>query len=344
MKIEDIARLANVSKSAVSLAINGKPGVSAETRQRILNIVEEQNYVPLRSVTNRSKKKRTIRFIACKSPDLITDQYQSLPFFNELISYLSSEINNYPYDLVISTFDENTILKELNEAEQEQESEGIILLGTNLTKKQICLIHNHYENLVILDTHHPDIKVNFVSINNFLGGYLAADYVIEQGHKKIGYVKGVPTITNFKERKQGFFSRLQESSLTIPDNFIFELSAMEIQNGIEIKKTFELLEELPTAIFCENDYMAISLMKSLKSIGIIIPDQISVVGFDDIRESLVISPELTTLQVNKREMAIQTLNQLDQLINKSSATKHVQVNTSLIERESTTSIKQKNED
>lgn len=342
MKIEDIARLANVSKSAVSLAINGKPGVSPETRQRILNIVEEHDYVPLRNVTNRSKKKRTIRFIACKSPDLITDQYQSLPFFNELISYLSSGINNYPYDLVISTFDENTFLKELNEAEQEQKSEGIILLGTNLNKKQICLIHNHYENLVILDTHHPDINANFISINNFLGGYLAADYLIEQGHEKIGYVKGVPTITNFQERKHGFLSRLQEASLTILDHFIFELSAMEIQNGDEIIKTFEGLEEYPTAIFCENDYMAISLMKSLKNIGIIVPDQVSIVGFDDIRESLVINPELTTLQVNKKEMAIQTLDLLDQLINKTSATKHIQVNTSLVERESTAPIRRDN--
>src|SRR5699024_8393032 len=231
MKIYDIARLANVSKSAVSLAINGKPGVSAKTREYILNIVEKYNYVPLRNVNSQSKKKGTIRFIACKSPDLINEYYQDLPFFNELISYLSSEINNYPYDLIISTFDENTILKELNEMEKEHSSEGIILLGTNLSKKQIHLIHNQYNNLVILDTHHPEINANFVSINNFLGGYIAADYLICQGHEKIGYVKGVPTITNFKERNHGFFSRLEESSLAIADKFIFKLSAMVIHNG-----------------------------------------------------------------------------------------------------------------
>lgn len=343
MKIEDIARIANVSKTAVSLAINGKAGVSAETRQRILSIVEEYNYIPLRNVINSSNKKKDIRFIACKSPDLITDQYQELPFFYELISYLSSGINNYPYNLLISTFDEDTILQELKEAERQQSSEGIILLGTNLTKEQIHSIHNNYTNLVILDTHHPEINANFVSINNFLGGYIAADYLIKQGHEKIGYAKGVPTMSNFKERKHGFLSRLEKDSLTISDDFTFELSAMEIRSDSDVRKTFESLKEYPTAVFCENDYMAISLMKSLNSTGIKIPDQVSIVGFDDISESRVITPELTTIQVNKKEMALQTLDLLDKLINKSAETKHIQINTTLIERESSSANKKKAE-
>lgn len=334
MKIDDIARLANVSKSAVSLAINGKPGVSAKTREYILNIVEKYNYVPLRNVNSQSKKKGTIRFIACKSPDLINEYYQDLPFFNELISYLSSVINDYPYDLVISTFDENTILKELKEIEKEYSSEGIILLGTNLNKSQIRTIHNEYNNLIILDTHHPEINANFVSINNFLGGYQAAAYLIAQGHEKIGYAKGIPTITNFKERKNGFFSKLEEVSMTILDKHIFEFSAMEIKDGSGVRNELKSLEELPTAIFCENDYIAISLMKLLTKIGIKIPEQISIIGFDDISESRVITPELTTLQVNKKEMAIQTLDLLDKIIKKDSETKHIQVNTSLIKRES----------
>lgn len=336
MKLEDIARLANVSKAAVSLAINGKPGVSSETRQHILKIVEENNYVPLRNMSNRQKKKRVIRFVACKSPNLITDQYQDLPFFSELISYLSSEINNYPYNLVISTFDEETLLMELNEAEKEQNSEGIILLGTNLTKNMIDLIQNNYSNLVILDTRHPDLNANFVSINNFLGGYQAADYLITSGHKKIGYANGIPRITNFIERKHGFLSRLQESSVTIPDEFIFELAAMELSEGHEVRKALESLKELPTAIFCENDYMAISLMKTLLNIGVRIPEQVSIIGFDNISESRVITPELTTIQVNKREMAIQTLGLLDNLINHGAEAKQIQVNTTLIERESST--------
>lgn len=338
MKLEDIARLANVSKSAVSLAINGKPGVSKETRERILKIAEEHNYVPRRHLGKQSKKNRTIRFVVCKSPDLITDHYQDLPFFNELISYLSAEINNYPYDLIISTFDEDKFLTDLNNAENEQTSEGIILLGTNLNREQIQQIQNAYAKLVILDTHHPDINANFVAINNFLGGYQAADHLITSGHKKIGYAQGIPRIMNFRQRKEGFLSRMKESSLNIPNKYKFQFPAMEINENEEMKKTFESLSDLPTAIFCENDYIAISLIKTLDTIGIKTPEDISVIGFDNISESRVITPELSTIKVNKRELAIQTLELLENIIHNADENKHVFINTTLIVRNSSSTV------
>lgn len=336
MKIEDIAHLANVSTSAVSLALNGKPGVSEATRSRILKIVEEHNYVPLRKSQKKAKQKEKIRFIACKSPDLITEEYRSLPFFNELISYLSSEISEYPYDLVISTFDKNSLLEELAEVEQEQASAGIILLGTNLSSEQIKEIQEEYKKIVILDTHFPELSSNFVSINNYLGGYQAADYLIRLGHVKIGYVMGIPRIQNFIERKDGFYKRLKENNLTLSDPFLFQLPAMEINDGENIQQRFETLSEKPTAFFCENDYMAISLIKLLKRLSIDVPGDISVLGFDNISESKVVSPELTTMQVKKRNIAKQTLELLSSQIENTSLyeTRHIQVNTGLIERES----------
>ncbi|WP_413527142.1 LacI family DNA-binding transcriptional regulator [Marinilactibacillus psychrotolerans] len=338
MKIEDIAQLANVSKSAVSLAINGKPGVSDETREKILAIAKENNYKPLRSTPNRINNKSTIRFIISKSPDLITEQYYNLPFFNELIGHLSSSISDYPYDLVISTFDERTLLEELEAAEKVQKSKGIVLLGTNIDKSNINLIRKNFKNLVIIDTHYPDVDANFVAINNFLGGYLAAEYLIDNGHNKIGYVMGIPRIANFKERKKGFFSKIKNEGLSISENHIFKLPAMKIQEGSELNEFLLNNDDLPTAIFCENDYMAISLIRHLKNSNIKVPEQISVVGFDDIPESRVTTPELTTIQVDKKEMAIQTLVLLEKQIQKHTTHKHIQVNTSLIERGSSQQI------
>lgn len=341
MKIEDIARLANVSSSAVSLALNGKAGVSEETRSRILKIVEEHNYVPLRKSQKKINQKKKIRFIACKSPDLITEHYQSLPFFNELISYLSSEISQYPYDLVISTFDKESILEELAEIEEEQSSAGIILLGTNLSSEQIKEIQEVYQKIVILDTHFPELSSNFVSINNYLGGYQAADYLLNLGHSRIGYVMGIPRIQNFNERKDGFFKRLKEDNIILPENYLFQLPAMEINDGQIIQQNFESLSEKPTAFFCENDYMAISLIKLFKRLSLDVPKDISVLGFDNISESKVVSPELTTMQVKKRNIAKQTLELLFPQIENTSlyGTRHIQVNTDLIERESCARLK-----
>ncbi|WP_239257072.1 LacI family DNA-binding transcriptional regulator [Listeria ilorinensis] len=336
MKLEDIARLANVSKSAVSLALNGKPGVSEETRLHILKIVEENNYVPLRNTNKKNKKKSAIRFIACKSPDLITDQYQNLPFFSELLSYLSAEIASYPYDLIISTFEIQTFLEELSEAEKEQPSAGIILLGTNLSAEEIRRIQQEYPKMVILDTRHPHIPANFVSINNFLGGYMAADHLLKLAHQKIGYVMGLPRIKNFEERKNGFYARLEEAGITIPDTHIFHLPAMQIKEEAVVKEMFANLSERPSALFCENDYMAISMIKMLQSLSIKVPEQISVLGFDNINESKVITPELTTVHVKKRDIAEQTLALLTKQIKADTMfeTRQIQVNTSLIERAS----------
>ncbi|AHI55530.1 LacI family DNA-binding transcriptional regulator [Listeria ivanovii] len=336
MKLEDIARLANVSKSAVSLALNGKTGVSEETRLHILKIVEENNYIPLRNTNKKRQKKSVIRFIACKSPDLITDQYQTLPFFSELLSYLSAEITSYPYELIISTFDATTILEELAEAEKEQTSAGLILLGTNLGAEEISRVQQVYPKIVILDTHHPHIPANFVSINNFLGGYTAADYLLQLSHKKIGYVMGLPRIKNFEERKSGFFTRLKEAEITISKQHIFHLPAMQIQEDPSVKEAIAQLPELPSAIFCENDYMAISMIKMLQSQSIKVPEQISVLGFDNINESKVITPELTTVHVKKRDIAEQTLALLSKQIKADAKfeTRQIQVNTSLIERTS----------
>src|SRR5690625_809638 len=150
MRIEDIAKLANVSKSAVSLALNGKPGVSQETRDLIIKIASDNNYVPLRSVRKKSVSgNKIIRFVACKNNDIVTDDFESQPFFNELIGFLSLEMRNHPYSLLITSVDTDNLVQQLSAYEKEQQSEGIILLGTNLSVDQIQAVQSVQKNTVI---------------------------------------------------------------------------------------------------------------------------------------------------------------------------------------------------
>lgn len=106
--------------------------------------------------------------------------------------------------MVISTFDATTILEELAEAEKEQPTAGLILLGTNLNAEEINRIQQEYPKIVVLDTHHPHISANFVSINNFLGGYKAADYLLQLAHTKIGYVMGYHALKILMSGKVAF--------------------------------------------------------------------------------------------------------------------------------------------
>ncbi|MFV0380765.1 MAG: LacI family DNA-binding transcriptional regulator [Breznakia sp.] len=342
MKIDDIARLANISKSAVSLALNGKPGVSETTRQKVLEIVEEYNYIPLR---NHNKKMITenkiIRFVACYDDDndIVTRSYQSLPFFNELLNYLHEDVKNYPFTFLISTINSNTFLDELKGLENEQPSDGFIVLGTNLREQQIKDIMSIQQNLVVLDTCFPNLNCDFITMNNYQGAYNASMSLIEKGHRSIGLVKGNPTFYNFMKREKGFLDALNRHGLSLKKEHILNFPAMVIRNQIDDFPSLKKFDKMPTAFFCENDYIAISLIKTLKSFGYMIPEDISVIGFDDISETTVISPELTTMRVRKDVIAKEALRLLSQKFAKEKdLSQHVFVNTTLVERESCASL------
>lgn len=338
MKIEDIAKLANVSKSAVSLAINGKPGVSEQTRQHILNIIEENNYVPLRASKNKPEIKN-IRFIACKNEGVIDDSFSDMPFFNELLATLSIEASKRSYNVTIDTINLNDVIGELAKLNATKTAAATILLGTNLSREQVNSITEANPHIIIIDNYFENIDTNFVSINNSLGGYLATKHIIDNGHTQIGYVHGKPRIKNFDERRRGFIKAMEHHGLTHNSEFDFMLDGMVIHTDQAIQDKLSKLEILPTAFVCENDYIAISLLKSLTMMGINVPTQTSIIGFDNIGECQVVTPELTTIKVHKDEIINQTLNIIDEQLSSNNFNNvHIQINPKLIERNSVNKI------
>lgn len=338
MKIEDIAKLANVSTSAVSLAINGKPGVSEQTRKHILKIIEEHNYVPLR--TSKAKvDMKNIRFIACTNEDVIDDTFSDMPFFNELLSTLTIEASKRSYIVTIHTIDLNNVIGELSRLNVLQSTDSTILLGTNLTREQANEIAKSNPHIIIIDNYYQNIDTNFVSINNSLGSYMATKYIIEKGHTQIGYVFGKPRIKNFTERRRGFIQAMDRFGLKHNKKFDFTLDGMSIKSDSYIQKQISDLDTLPTAFVCENDYIAISLLKTLNIMGIKVPEQTSIIGFDNIGECQVVTPELATIKVHKDEIVNQTLNIIDkQTVSNNFNKVHVQINPELIERNSVINI------
>ncbi|MCG7383034.1 LacI family DNA-binding transcriptional regulator [Paenibacillus sp. ACRRY] len=338
MKIDDIARLAGVSKAAVSLAFNNKPGVSEQTREHILNIAEAHGYKPRTIKPGREIQKSAnaiIRFVACKNADIVTEHYDTLPFFNELIHHITDQVKQHGNTLVISSIDIQNLQNELEVLEKEQPSAGILLLGTNLTPPMIEHIQSIHTNVVILDTCFEHVDANFVSINNTLGGYQAGKHVVNLGHRNIGYVKSNARIPNFIKREEGFRAALAEHGLSVKDALTFELSPMRVMPQEDFQQAIQQLQEMPTAIFCENDYMAISAIKSLQNIGIRVPEDISVMGFDNIFEAKVISPELTTVHVKKDILAKTAVKLIiDQLDHRQNSGVHIYVNTEVVERRS----------
>lgn len=338
MKIDDIAKLANVSKSAVSLALNGKVGVSQETRDKIIKIAQENGYIP-RPVVKQNylqTQSKFLRFVACTNKGIVTEQYESLPFFTELIRSLEQQIGAKGYSLVVSSIKLETLESEITRLENEHQSAGILLLGTNLTPEHIQTIQQVQPNLVVLDTCYEMMNTNFVVMNNTLGAYQAGKYLINLGHTNIGYVESNTRMYNFEMRRNGFIEALIENNLELDQENIYQLSPTTISSQVEfIEKIKNNKKNLPTAIFCEADYMAISVIKSLHELGIRVPEDISVIGFDNIFESQVVTPELTTVNVKKDKISALAVDKIIKSIENADEDKmKIFVDTELIVRKS----------
>lgn len=317
MKMEDIAKLASVSKSAVSIALSGKPGISEDTRTRILKIVKDSGYLP-RSMIKADKfysLTKTLRFVACTNSGIVLEQYYKQPFFMELIHHIEEQCRARGYSLFFSSVTTDHLEDAIQSMETEHESNGIILLGTNLTQEQIQLIAKKQPNLVVLDTCLETLNMNFIVMNNVMGAYQAGRYLLELGHTRIGYVQSNSRMYNFDSRKRGFLQALEEDKLTIDKAHYFGVSPTVVTAQEEfMHKITELKDNLPTALFCECDYIAISVMKALSELGIRIPQDISIIGFDNIQESTIITPELTTVHVEKGTIAELAVSKLVDMI------------------------------
>lgn len=333
IKMSDIAKIANVSKSAVSLAINGKDGISEETRQKILKTIAEQGYVPLRK--NRKNNVQgigEITFMAVTTKGVVRNNYRSLPFFNSLISALSVDIGQLDGTLRTVTVPAEELAEKLDDV-VDSSPNGVLVLGTDLTKKQVLLIKQRIRNVVFLDTYFEDVLADFVTMDNYQGAQLAASYILKKGYREIGYFASEKLMSNFNERRRGFREKLMSSGLQVDNDHFYFISPTELNpRGLDLNI---LGKNLPDAIFCEDDYIAIRLVKAARKVGIKIPEDLAVMGFDDIYEGTLISPELSTVHVPIDQIAHQAIMQLQgQFRFKDWNPQKTLVATSLIKRES----------
>lgn len=348
ISIADIAELAGVSVTTVSLALNNKKGVGKKTKERILKIAEEQNYKPLRMSKvkkeamkeDMQKDKLNLKFIVAINNEVVNTNFRTQPFFNSLVNTLVHDSNNDQYNIVISAVDSNDLTKELATYNQSDDIDGLIILATDLSNKVLTsLIEQTDKPLLFLDATNQLLDANFIGINNEQGIYLALSHLVENGHSNIGYVMSENRINNFNERLLAF----EKYSINLGLNFNLKdsilASPITIEAQDEVEKQLTDLDTIPEAFLCENDVIAISFIKTLNQMGYSVPDDISVIGFDNIREGSVITPELTTIEVNQGLIVDTAVNQLISIIENKSSTQHIYINCKLVERNSVKRIK-----
>ncbi|WP_123041134.1 LacI family DNA-binding transcriptional regulator [Cohnella candidum] len=338
MKLDDIARLAGVSKAAVSLALNGKPGIGPETRERILQIANEHGYQPKTKTAPRDQQAGSITFLVFANSGIVLEQYYQQPFFRELIHFIEERCRAHGYSLLFSSVDMLNVQEGIRKVTDEKRSDGVILLGTNLNKELLEQVTDSMSTpFVVLDTCFETLPIPFIQINNVMGGYQAGKHLCGLGHRDIGYIASDIRIRNFDDRRVGFMQALRETRVELDEEKVFSVAPTILSSQDELKKQLSAYLDkglaLPAALFCECDYIAISAIKSLTELGFRVPNDVSVVGFDNISEAMIVSPELTTVHVEKERMAHLAVDLLiESIVSGAAVTSKIMVDTQFIER------------
>jgi len=334
LKAKDIAKKLSISPSAVSFALNNKPGVSEETRRKVLKVIEQMGY-NTNNILSKSAltHNRNIRFIIYKKHGLVVSD---TPFFSALIEGIDREARSLGYNLIVTYMDEkkDNLMKILHIIKGTS-PDGIMLLATEMTKEDLKPFKKLNIPLLLLDSYFESENLDTVIINNIEGAYKATCYLIELGHRDIGYLHSSVWINNFDHRMAGFKKAINNKGLKLKENLIF---CLESTIDGSYKNMFNILEskpKLPTALFADNDIIAFGAIKAMKEFGIRIPQDVSVIGFDDMPFCEMIDPPLTTVMVYKQRMGMIALKRLVERIDEAPAeTIRIEVNTTIVGRKS----------
>lgn len=296
--MKDVALQAGVSTTTVSHIINDTRHVSEELRQRVSDAIAALNYQPhgpARSL--RTKQTRTIGMII---PD------NSNPFFAEVARSVEDAAFENNYSVILCNSD-GSVEKELNYVRLliEKGVDGLAFISAGRDPQSIEMLVRQSIPWVVADREIPgadvDVAVDEVLVENLAGGFKATEYLISLGHKRIGCIAGPFQLTPSAQRLMGYKQALQGAGFTVDPDLIIQ-GDFHNRSGYENCRTLTALSDPPTAIFACNDLMAIGALKAAHDLGLSIPQQLSIVGFDDIAWSSFSIPRLTTIAQPKQEM------------------------------------------
>lgn len=290
---KELAKQLNLSESAVSLALNQKPGVSTKTRKRVIDAGRSLGY-DFSKINPYSNQVGVISFILYKK-NLLFDT----PFFNEIITGVEKGLKNTGYRVMINNLRSEEDVKEQLDEIVNLGCDGIILLGTEMEREDFAPFSYLNIPIVLLDSYFDSTKMDCVLINNFEGAYNATNYLIKKKHAQPGYLKSSLSIYNFEERADGYYKAIRKNGMSISKSIVHTLSPGIDAALADMLEIIEQGDEMASCYFADNDEIAIGAMKAFKEKGYRIPSDIAIIGFDNIILSTYIEPPLTTVNVPK---------------------------------------------
>jgi DNA-binding LacI/PurR family transcriptional regulator len=296
VSIKDIAKAAGISHSTVSRALSDSPLVKAETKARIQRLAREMGYSPDARARSLVKgQTRTVGVVVTTIAD---------PFVAEVVQGIESTAHDHDYTVILCS----------SSAEPEREIAAVEMLrskrvdGVIVTSSRVGALYlEHLERIgapIVLINSHSENSGRYtysVSVDNQHGGHLATAHLIQLGHRRIAYISRPSDFSSNLERMAGYRQALDEAGLAF-DPALVVPGTGHADGGETALPALLALDEAPTAVFCYNDMTAIGLLHAAREVSLQIPQNLAVVGFDDLLLSSYVCPPLTTVAQPKAEM------------------------------------------
>ncbi len=327
--IVDVANEAGVAVSSVSSALNGRPGVSDATRERIVQIAKDLGFVPsLRGKSLSGRRAYTVGLVVQRDPDVL----ELDPFFGGFIGGIEEAIDPRGYAVVLQVGARpDEVLQRYRKLAADRRVDGVFMVDLEVDDQRTALVQE-------LDL--PAVAINpgdgfplpAVRQDADAGIRATVHHLVELGHRRIAYVGGRAHLLHSVQRERAWRSALDEVGLApgpvVPGDFTY-------LGGSAAASALLALAEPPTAVVCANDLSAMGLIAQAQHLGVAVPEQLSVAGFDDIRLGTYVRPSLTTVRTTPRELGQEAGRLLIDLIEDGSAADVRIADAQLVVREST---------
>ncbi|GLR69826.1 LacI family DNA-binding transcriptional regulator [Agaribacter marinus] len=306
--IKDVARLAGVSTATVSRVVHGLDLVSDKARIKVQKAIAELNYRP--NTNARALKSRKAELIGMVTPNL------SAPFFGALASGIEEAARKHNYKVMMrnSLYETETEIEAI-ESLREHGCQNIILHSDFSDDETLTRLAEEFSGLVIVNRFIPAIANRCVWLDNQTGGRMMAEYLLRSGHTDIAFISSTYKNRDPVDRLKGSQQVLMENGLNVPDSRVI-LTDPDIQGAKSATKALIDSGAKVSAIVAYNDMMAVGVMNALQEAGIQVPEEVSVMGFDDLFICLACHPHLTTMKYPVAEMGAYATSLTIELTNK----------------------------
>ncbi|HLE51170.1 MAG TPA: LacI family DNA-binding transcriptional regulator [Anaerolineales bacterium] len=327
--IREVAKRAGVSYATVSHVINDTRFVSQNTRDRVLAAMSELKYRP--NALARSLRRGETNTIGLILPD------SSNPFFAEIGRSIEDAAFKLSYKVILCNTERDTHREQLYvDVLSKHQVDGIIFVATGDQVDSLDFLLSQEMPVVLVDRDLPKSGVDAVLTDNQQGGYLATRHLIELGHRRIACIMGPSNINTSAERVNGYRRALEEEDMLYDESLLF-LGDYHPDSGLVATCTLLNLDSPPTAIFALNDLMAVGALRAAAKSGHRVPEDLAIIGYDDIELARFMNPPLTTIAQPKTEIGFQAVNLLaNRIADKNCPARRLTLSPELIVRGSTT--------